>query len=390
MGRGLRKPVVVGVINAFVLIALVVVLEVGFRAYYFSKLTDYAYGIQYRLEKICNSGKAPEFLCDWLPTESRVLSGRIEAIRPGLVALNAVFENAPQHESKILVDMHNTPLTRPHPDLGYELRPDTQVDAYMLRSGKAMNLDPPVLYLPRQATALPSDVLAFIDSETRLAYSYTIGSQGHRTTLPAIQSGRRLLIVGDSVAFGVGVDDNHTMASALQQRLGDEMQVINAGVGGYDGYQAWKVAKGLAEGESFDTLVYLACQNDFFSKEQDAVTVGRAVTEKFASLRDKFGGNLVIVLETYMEYSLRDLFQGNYRSWSKDRIRQTDELRSAMANWAGELGFKLVDWHEIVQDHMRLEKSIFSRFGLYADHAHLSPLGNRLMADAVYKVIADR
>jgi hypothetical protein len=33
------------------------------------------------------------------------------------------------------------------------------------------------------------------------------------------------------------------------------------------------------------------------------------------------------------------------------------------------------------------EKSVFSRFALYADHAHLSPLGNALMAEKLFKIM---
>ena len=42
---------------------------------------------------------------------------------------------------------------------------------------------------------------------------------------------------------------------------------------------------------------------------------------------------------------------------------------------------------EIVDEFMIRENSILSRFALYADHAHLSPLGNRLMAESVFKTI---
>jgi hypothetical protein len=36
---------------------------------------------------------------------------------------------------------------------------------------------------------------------------------------------------------------------------------------------------------------------------------------------------------------------------------------------------------EVVAQYGRAEKSIMARFALYADHCHLSPLGNRLLAE---------
>jgi hypothetical protein len=38
-------------------------------------------------------------------------------------------------------------------------------------------------------------------------------------------------------------------------------------------------------------------------------------------------------------------------------------------------------------DFLKVEKSIFSRLALYAEHAHLSPLGNRLMAEKLFKIM---
>jgi hypothetical protein len=36
-------------------------------------------------------------------------------------------------------------------------------------------------------------------------------------------------------------------------------------------------------------------------------------------------------------------------------------------------------------DFLKVEISIFLKFALYADHARLSPLGNRLMAEELFK-----
>jgi lysophospholipase L1-like esterase len=38
-------------------------------------------------------------------------------------------------------------------------------------------------------------------------------------------------------------------------------------------------------------------------------------------------------------------------------------------------------------DFLKVEKSIFSKFSLYTDHCHLSPLGNRLMAEKLFNTL---
>ena len=44
---------------------------------------------------------------------------------------------------------------------------------------------------------------------------------------------RRILILGDSIAFGTGVDVDERFSDLLSQKLGDEVEVINAGVPGW-------------------------------------------------------------------------------------------------------------------------------------------------------------
>jgi len=62
-------------------------------------------------------------------------------------------------------------------------------------------------------------------------------------------------------------------------------------------------------------------------------------------------------------------------------------LRSALPEMCKKRGYEYYDWTDIVNDFMEKEKSIFSRFALYADHCHLSPLGNRLMAAKVFSTM---
>jgi lysophospholipase L1-like esterase len=58
--------------------------------------------------------------------------------------------------------------------------------------------------------------------------------------LSPVKRGPRLLALGDSTTFGVGVEDRETWPAVLERRLRDEgipAEVINAGVPGYTAYQ---------------------------------------------------------------------------------------------------------------------------------------------------------
>ena len=89
-----------------------------------------------------------------------------------------------------------------------------------------------------------------------------------------------------------------------------------------------------------------------------------------------------------MKYNLRDVFLEN--GWSAKRIQKTHLLRGALPEISAGLGYEYRDWTEIVRDFMLKENTIFSRFALYVDHCHLSPLGNRLMAERLFDTIGDK
>jgi hypothetical protein len=299
-----------------------------------------------------------------------------------LTELNAVIENAgnPTNQPE-----HNTLAVMSDDELTYVLRPNTKMFVNVLKSTKAFNFDPPVLYLSYDDRFRMSERLrAYIKEESRLQYSYSTDNHGFRTTVPSVDAPERVLIVGDSVPFGVGVADDSTAASHLQRLLGKRYRIINASVGGYDGQQAFLMAKKISNNTRFAGLIYMACQNDFMQKD-DWIREAQSVLAEMKSISARFGDNVIIVLHTYMEYTLRDIFLEN--GWKKERIEKTHALRRALPRISKEYGYGYYDWTDIVDDFMKEEKSIFSRFSLYADHCHLSPLGNRLMAESVFKTI---
>jgi hypothetical protein len=225
---------------------------------------------------------------------------------------------------------------------------------------------------------------AYLKKGSRLQYSYSTDSYGFRTTVPSVDSPEQVLIVGDSVPFGVGVADESTAASHLQRLIGKRYRIINASVGGYDGQQAFLMAKKISNNTKFAGLIYIACQNDFMGKD-DWINEANTILARIKSISQRFGDNVVVVLHTYMEYTLRDIFHEN--GWKQKRIEKTHALRSALPGICKEYGYGFYDWTDIVDDFLKAEKSIFSRFALYADHCHLSPLGNRLMAEKVVRIM---
>ncbi len=296
-----------------------------------------------------------------------------------LIRLNAVVENAgnPTNQRR-----HDTMLVRPDELHQFILRPNVQGSAFVLRTLRAFNFDPPVLHLMSSATF--SDTLKnYLAEQTRLSYTYSVDGDGFRTTLPAVDSKRKILMVGDSVLFGVGVNDDSTISSHLQRLVGSSFRVVNAGVGNYNGDQAFFVAQRLSEKDTYDALIYVACENDFINSQGADLEIATAVMQRFSSLKHRFSDRVIVILSTYMEYTINDVLLDG--GWSQQRIAKTDVLRRGLPTVAKDLGFEYLDWTDIVNEYAEKQRTIFSRFALYVDHAHLSPLGNHLAAEKLFE-----
>jgi hypothetical protein len=78
----------------------------------------------------------------------------------------------------------------------------------------------------------------------------------------------RLVLLGDSVTFGLGIDDEVTWANLIAQRRPD-LRVVNAALPWYD---VWAVAR-TAEALSADWRVYLLVDNDADHTAEEALTL---------------------------------------------------------------------------------------------------------------------
>lgn len=311
----------------------------------------------------------------------RRFSAPDEVIQDGR-RVRAVVDNS---NNPMQRDPHNTMLVVPDPERKFALRPNADVTVDVLRASRSMNFDAPLFHV-RTGTALPPKLADYLRSQSRLRFRYTVSSDGFRTTLPKVTSGRKVLVAGDSVVFGLGVDDDATVPSQLQTALGSQRQVVNAGVAAYGPEQIFTYAELLSRKQKYEALIYVMCQNDLDDRDNLEVEAKRVV-DKFASIASRFGGNIIVILHTYMEYNLADIFLE--AGFPRARLERTERLRKIMPVLCQEAGFGYSDWSDLVVQYGKEQRSIMTRFALYVDHCHLSPLGTRLMAERA-RTLLDR
>lgn len=299
-----------------------------------------------------------------------------------LIRLGAIVDNA---NNPTGAPDHDNMLVRPDAQRVYALRPGAGVEAYMLASRQPLDLDPPVLYV-RPGAPMSKALREYLDRHTRLRYSFGVDARGFRRTLPAVESPRKVLMVGDSVLFGVGVNDDATMASALQARVGSDVQVVNAGVGEYGSDEIYRTADALSATERYEALVYVACENDFDDGSPEAYLASAShALEQLAGLAPRFSGRVAVLLATPMQHTVYDVLRE--RGWPSERDALTAELRARLPQVAARLGFAYLDWAALVAPTSQQEGTLFHRFALYVDQVHLSPRGNRLAAGELHRVL---
>jgi hypothetical protein len=302
-----------------------------------------------------------------------------------LAEMDAVIDNA---DNPTGAPRHDTILVQPDEEFKFVLRPGVSVDAFQVRSADPVNLDPPIVYV-KSGSSMSPELRAYLAKNTRVRFTYNIDEDGFRRTVPDVEAPRRILMVGDSGLFGVGVDDDATIASNLQQIVDSSYRVVNAGVGGYNGDQAFRVARRLSEREDYALLVYVAHHTDFFEPRYISnPEKARGVIANFETLRGRFPEGIVVALITFLEYTSEDvlLTQG----WPhRERIESADLLHRELPVIAREAGSPLVDWTDIVAEFRRREKTIFAPWSLYVDHAHLSPRATQVFAERIHALFPE-
>lgn len=298
-----------------------------------------------------------------------------EDIRLELMNLNAIISNA---ANPTKVKQHDTILVKPDIGRRYVLRPNTNITGHLLKAAAPFNIDPPVLYYPTP-TVFSERVSSWISNNSRgLTWSYQIDGNGFRRTLPEVNAPRKILVVGDSVGFGVGVNDEDTIASHMQRLIGDNTQIINASVGGYQGPEVVETARLMIENGPYDALIYIACANDFMTSLEDM----EPTIKGLAKLKDQYN-RVHVVLTPYLEYVAQDLFE-----WPEYLRKNNDKIRDELPEIVASYGLTYSDWTDEVIASTAENHSVFHRLSYFVDHTHFSPYGAKNIARGIIQALS--
>ena len=105
---------------------------------------------------------------------------------------------------------------------------------------------------------------------------YEIGPEGFRRTIPDAETSRHIYVLGDSFAFGWGVNDHETFSSRLAWHQRDQAKVVNLGVEGHGITQIYvRFNQVQANIQTGDIVIFTAIGDDVHRSWPDFVFVSR-------------------------------------------------------------------------------------------------------------------
>ncbi|MFH1850299.1 MAG: GDSL-type esterase/lipase family protein [archaeon] len=235
---------------------------------------------------------------------------------------------------------------------------------------------------------------------------YAVNSDGFRDknyTVGRPAGKERIIVLGDSYTFGLGVHSNETFPKILESRLGHRYEVLNFGVTGYDTEEEVTMLESVGLKYNPDLVVVAFLTND--------VTNHTFLKSKYSELSGKFSKPLWLRRGTdasTLSLEITDKIWGAVNgAWDKKMASMTyDEqlgpVKNALeqlevlatANKFGVIIYIIQDnpeytsrlegictgmrWRCLVFDNHGLEN------GLSLSNYHPSPLMHQMMADQLY------
>jgi lysophospholipase L1-like esterase len=225
------------------------------------------------------------------------------------------------------------------------------------------------------------------------------GLRGHEVSRDKPRGVRRVVGLGDSVAFGWGVDDEQTFLSLLESRLrGDGVEALNFGVPGYNTPQEVAVFRTKAASFQPDVVLLTYCMNDwalpYLLRSEGGLIespnllerLGRDVFERVRRQYEHLQGLRNV------ERALRELGAETRRLGVPVVFYVYPTEGEHAAEWRSvtrELGWVHVDLHKAFDDHVR-QHGLRDRSALYLsmEDQHPNPAGHRVIADALEPIVA--
>jgi hypothetical protein len=291
----------------------------------------------------------------------------LEALVPLMVEQGIGMGNVPFEELATEASRLNTIV-----DGCYSLKPNLDKTLFYLRSQIYNPLDPITVFYDTGLAPGPA-LRAFFDTYGLPPVRARSNAVGERVTVPLVERERKVIVAGDSVAFGAMIDDADTIASQLQA-LDSERQYVSVAVGGADARDVVCNLERAAQryDGQIDELIYVYCENDFnraleYGTPEEVVAwlQGFVQAQGIASVTVLFAPYVYNIVPQYTRFP--GARGGEFPTYLDERHRLEAATHAA--------GFRWLSIGEIVRGEDAEFGTQFATLHNFVDHTHLSRHG---------------
>lgn len=308
---------------------------------------------------------------------------------PGVVTDEAQFKSLIPKMIEANVGLINSPYPEVQTERSQLTRRDGECESprvnldeivFFLRSNLFEPLAPIAAHHARGAK-LPPDLVKFFQDYGRGALKLTTNAVGERTTVPFLEAPKKVLVAGDSAAFGPMLDDSATLASRLQVK-DSTRQYINAGAPGASSEQALcNLTKAASRYQGqVEEVIYLHSEDDFAADQR--LGTPDAVIAAIKSLVQNGAATKVTMVYVPSLYNIVPELT-RYKGYAGEHATNPQTEREQLKKGAVEAGFVWLDMGDIALERSRSQGNTFSVFDSFADPRSLSAQGINNLVEKV-------
>lgn len=256
--------------------------------------------------------------------------------------------------------------------VGLRMKPNLNKECSHLKS---LLYDKPLGYSANRGDMQKENVHDFLNKYSINKSYYRTDENGDRVTVPEVNTDKIVLVIGDSIGFGLMLNDEETISSLLQQR-DQRVKYINACVPGCDAEDNLKrLRQKLAEyGPRVVGVIYVHCENDF-----TPLATPEYIASNLSNLLES--NNLKYKIFIYQQYTYRTM--PDVARKKLEELIKMNSLKLRTLDIVKNNGFFVIDFYDIVGQYRKEKRSLLAGFALYIDHSHFSREGIRVLVSRI-------
>ena len=226
----------------------------------------------------------------------------------------------------------------------------------------------------------------FINKYSLNTISHTTNSNGERITIPIIESNNKSVIIGDSVALGLMLNDNQTLSSKLQQN-NTFTQYLNLGISNASSFDNLCNLKKVFERypKEINELIYIISDNDF-EKYENYIEIEDLLYQIYTLSNNSGVKNTYLIYVPYIYNIAPEVTRiKKPKSYSFETYPHYNDQEIKLKKTSDKYNWNYINFKQLISKYQSQGNSLYDSLKYYMDDIHLSKSGINLLYEEITK-----